>query len=161
MTRSSGRSSRSSSAGPSPTLCWSVPPRRKTKIVEDIARRIALGDALIPDQLKDYTIYELPITNIIAGTGIVGSLEEKVKAIVEFASDPKNKAILFMDEIHQITGGPAAMATPSAARSRRSSSRPWPAATCPSSARPPVRSHGPSTRTRPSPAASPGSSSTS
>ncbi|MDW6058012.1 AAA family ATPase [Streptomyces sp. FXJ1.4098] len=77
----------------------------KTKIVEDIARRIALGDALIPDQLKDYTIYELPITNIIAGTGIVGSLEEKVKAIVEFASDPKNKAILFMDEIHQITGG--------------------------------------------------------
>ncbi|WP_338675900.1 AAA family ATPase [Streptomyces sp. SCSIO 30461] len=77
----------------------------KTKIVEDIARRIALGDALIPDQLKDYTIYELPITNIIAGTGIVGSLEEKVNAIVEFASDPKNKAILFMDEIHQITGG--------------------------------------------------------
>ncbi|MEW1548372.1 AAA family ATPase [Streptomyces tsukubensis] len=77
----------------------------KTKIVEDIARRIALGDTLIPDQLKDYTIYELPITNIIAGTGIVGSLEEKVKAIVEFASDPKNKAILFMDEIHQITGG--------------------------------------------------------
>ncbi|MER6367178.1 AAA family ATPase [Streptomyces mirabilis] len=77
----------------------------KTKIVEDIARRIALGDALIPDQLKDYTIYELPITNIIAGTGVVGSLEEQVKAIVEFASDPKNKAILFMDEIHQITGG--------------------------------------------------------
>ncbi|MFJ1954468.1 AAA family ATPase [Streptomyces microflavus] len=77
----------------------------KTKIVEDIARRIALGDALIPDQLRDYTIYELPITNIIAGTGIVGSLEEKVKAIVEFASDPKNKVILFMDEIHQITGG--------------------------------------------------------
>ncbi|MGI8306974.1 AAA family ATPase [Saccharopolyspora hattusasensis] len=77
----------------------------KTKIVEDIARRIALGDTLIPDQLKDHTIYELPITNIIAGSGIVGSLEEKVKAIVEFASDPKNKAVLFIDEIHQITGG--------------------------------------------------------
>ena len=58
----------------------------KTKIVEDIARRIALGDTLIPDQLKDCTIYELPIANVIAGTGIVGSLEEKVKAIVEFAS---------------------------------------------------------------------------
>ncbi|MFC9756710.1 AAA family ATPase [Streptomyces sp. NPDC056921] len=77
----------------------------KTKIVEDIARRIALGDTLIPDQLRDHTIYELPITNIIAGAGIVGSLEERVKAIVEFASDPKNKAILFIDEIHQITGG--------------------------------------------------------
>ncbi|MEU6263711.1 AAA family ATPase [Saccharopolyspora shandongensis] len=77
----------------------------KTKIAEDIARRIALGDTLIPDQLKDHTIYELPITNVIAGSGLVGSLEEKVKAIVEFASSPKNKAILFIDEIHQITGG--------------------------------------------------------
>jgi ATP-dependent Clp protease ATP-binding subunit ClpB len=77
----------------------------KTRIVEDIARRIALGDILIPDQLKDHTIYELPITNIIAGSGIVGSLEEKVKAIVGFASNPKNKVILFIDEIHQITGG--------------------------------------------------------
>lgn len=77
----------------------------KTRIVEDIARRIATQDSLIPDQLKNYTIYELPVTNIIAGSGIVGSLEEKVKAIVEFASNPKNKVILFIDEIHQITGG--------------------------------------------------------
>lgn len=77
----------------------------KTRIVEDIARRIATQDSLIPDQLKNYTIHELPVTNIIAGSGIVGSLEEKVKAIVEFASDPKNKVILFIDEIHQITGG--------------------------------------------------------
>ncbi|MEU7318368.1 AAA family ATPase [Streptomyces sp. NPDC007083] len=77
----------------------------KTKIVEDIARRIALGDTLIPDQLKDHTVYELPITNIIIGSGVVGQLEEKVQAIIDFASDPKNKVILFMDEIHQITGG--------------------------------------------------------
>jgi ATP-dependent Clp protease ATP-binding subunit ClpA len=72
----------------------------KTKIVEDIARRIALGDTLIPDKLKDHTIYELPISNIVAGSGVVGEIEAKVKAIVEFAADPKNKAILFMDEIH-------------------------------------------------------------
>ena len=52
------------------------------------------------------------MTNIIAGTGIVGSLEEKVKAIVEFASDPKNKVILFMDEIHQITGGTSSHGDP-------------------------------------------------
>lgn len=77
----------------------------KTKIVEDIARRIALGDTLIPDQLKGHTVYELPITNLIAGSGIRGQLEEKAQAIVAFASDPTNKAILFIDEIHQITGG--------------------------------------------------------
>jgi ATP-dependent Clp protease ATP-binding subunit ClpB len=84
----------------------------KTKIVEDIARRIALGDTLIPDLLKNCTIYELPITNIIAGAGLVGSLEERVKAIVEFASDPKNKVILFIDEIHQITGGTSSHSDP-------------------------------------------------
>lgn len=77
----------------------------KTKIVEDIARRIALGDTLIPDQLKDRTIYELPINNLIAGTSYRGQLEEKIKSVVEFASNPKNKVILFIDEIHQITGG--------------------------------------------------------
>ena len=77
----------------------------KTRIVEDIARRIALGDTLIPDQLKGFTVYELPITNLVAGSGIVGQLEEKVQAVIDFASDPKNKVILFMDEIHQITGG--------------------------------------------------------
>ncbi|UJW28837.1 AAA family ATPase [Saccharothrix sp. AJ9571] len=84
----------------------------KTKIVEDIARRIALGDTLIPDQLKDHTIYELPITSIIAGSGIVGSLEERVNGILEFASDPRNKAILFIDEIHQITGGSSSHSDP-------------------------------------------------
>lgn len=77
----------------------------KTKIVEDIARRIVAGDTLIPDQLKDHTIYELPISNLIAGSSLVGALEEKVKTVVEFASDRKNKAILFMDEIHQVVGG--------------------------------------------------------
>lgn len=84
----------------------------KTKIVEDIARRIALGDALIPDLLKDRVIYELPITGLIAGSGVVGQLEEKVQAVVDFASDPKNKAILFIDEIHQITGGSSSHSDP-------------------------------------------------
>lgn len=77
----------------------------KTKIVEDIARRIASDDSLIPEQLRDHTIYELPISNLIAGSGVVGMLEEKVQSIVDFATDPKNKAIVFMDEIHQLTGG--------------------------------------------------------
>ena len=33
----------------------------KTKIVEDIARRIAQSDPSIPDNLKDFTIWELPL----------------------------------------------------------------------------------------------------
>lgn len=77
----------------------------KTKIVEDIARRLANNDTSIPDTLKGYTIYELPLSNIIAGSGIVGELEEKLQEIIEFMSDEKNKAILFIDEIHVLLSG--------------------------------------------------------
>src|SRR5699024_9740420 len=73
----------------------------KTMVVEDIARRIAQGD--VPDQLKTATIYELPISSLISGASLVGQLEERIEGIIKFASDPDNQAILFIDEIHQIT----------------------------------------------------------
>jgi ATP-dependent Clp protease ATP-binding subunit ClpB len=75
----------------------------KTKIVEDIARRIANDDPLIPQSLKGHTIYELPLSSLVAGAGIVGQLEERVAKLVDFVCEPKNKAILFIDEIHQLT----------------------------------------------------------
>ena len=75
----------------------------KTKIVEDIARRIANDDPLIPAGLKDHIIYELPLSSLVAGAGIVGQLEERVAKLVDFICNPKNKAILFIDEIHQLT----------------------------------------------------------
>lgn len=74
----------------------------KTKIVEDIAFRLANNDPLIPDKLKGYTIYELPLSNIISGSTFVGQLEQKVNAIVSMMENPKEKAILFIDEIHQL-----------------------------------------------------------
>ena len=74
----------------------------KTKIVEDIAYRLANDDPLIPDKLKGLIIYELPLSNVVSGSSLVGQLEEKVLAVVNFIEDPKNKAILFMDEIHQL-----------------------------------------------------------
>lgn len=77
----------------------------KTKIVEDIAMRIETDHNSIPASLLDYTIYSLPLSNLVAGSGIVGQIEEKVNAIVDFFSDPQNKAILFIDEIHQLIDG--------------------------------------------------------
>ena len=77
----------------------------KTKIVEDIARRIANNDVLIPPQLKDYTIWELPLSNIVAGSSLVGDIERKIKSIIDFATDPDNKVILFIDEVHTLIGG--------------------------------------------------------
>ena len=74
----------------------------KTKIVEEIARLIANDDPIIPTKLKGYTIYELPISNLVAGANYVGDLESNVKEMINFFSDKKNKAILFIDEIHQL-----------------------------------------------------------
>ena len=74
----------------------------KTKIVEDIAYRLANDDPLIPDKLKGLVVYELPLSNVVSGSSLVGQLEEKVLAVVDFIEDPANKAILFMDEIHQL-----------------------------------------------------------
>ncbi|MCR5598066.1 MAG: AAA family ATPase [Lachnospiraceae bacterium] len=77
----------------------------KTKIAEDIARRIANGDPTIPEQLSEMTIWELPISNIIEGSSLVGDVERKAKAVIDFACDPENKCILFIDEIHLLVGG--------------------------------------------------------
>lgn len=74
----------------------------KTRIVEDIARRLANDDPLIPDKIKGLIIYELPLSSIVSGSSLVGQLEEKMLNVIEFLEDPKNKAILFMDEIHQL-----------------------------------------------------------
>ena len=76
----------------------------KTAVIEDIARRLANNDPLIPDEIKGYTIYELPLSSIVAGSSLVGQVEAKTKAVIEFAADPKNKAILFIDEIHMLIG---------------------------------------------------------
>ncbi len=74
----------------------------KTKIVEDIAFRLANDDDLIPSKLKGAVIYELPLSNIVSGSSYVGQVEEKIKAVIDKMTDPKEHAILFIDEIHQL-----------------------------------------------------------
>ena len=76
----------------------------KTAIAEDIAYRLASKDPLLPDVLQGMTLYELPLSNIVAGSSFVGQVEEKLQSVIEFLSDPKNKAIVFIDEIHQLVG---------------------------------------------------------
>ena len=76
----------------------------KTKIVEEIARRIAVGDPSVPSRLANKTIWELPVSGLIAGSMFRGQLEEKLGAIIDYASNPDNGAIVFIDEIHTISG---------------------------------------------------------
>ena len=74
----------------------------KTQIVEELARMIANNSPLLPDSLKGKTIYELPIVNITANTMYRGQMEENIKQIIDFFENKKNKAILFIDEIHSL-----------------------------------------------------------
>ena len=83
----------------------------KTAIVETLAGMLENNDPLIPDQLKGYTIFELPISKIVAGKSLVGELEQGLNAIIAWMEDPDNKAILFLDEIHQLQNGSNIYAT--------------------------------------------------
>lgn len=76
----------------------------KTKIVEALAWMLANNDPLVPDQLKGKTIYELPLNSLVSGTQYRGQMEARVKAVLDFLSDPANAAIVFIDEIHQLVG---------------------------------------------------------
>ncbi len=73
----------------------------KTAIVEELARRISLGD--VPNTLKNKVIINLNLFNVIAGTKYRGEFEEKLSKIInELESNPN--IILFIDEIHTIMG---------------------------------------------------------
>jgi ATP-dependent Clp protease ATP-binding subunit ClpA len=75
----------------------------KTAIVETLAGMLANNDIMIPPQIADYTIWELPVANIISGCSLQGELEERCKLIFDkFTEDPNTKGILFIDEIHQL-----------------------------------------------------------
>lgn len=77
----------------------------KTQIVEEMANRIINNDPLVSKLLKDKVIYELPISQLVAGKSYVGQLEQSLNEVIDFASDPENNVILFIDEIHQLMSG--------------------------------------------------------
>lgn len=76
----------------------------KTAIVEELATMIEHKDPRVPSMLHGKTIYSLQLSDLIAGTQFRGQLEDKIKELVDFISDKKNNAILFIDEIHQLFG---------------------------------------------------------
>ena len=73
----------------------------KTAIAEGIALRIAAGD--VPAGLKDKEIYLLDLTSLVAGTQFRGQFESRVKGLIGEVKAAGN-VILFIDEIHNITG---------------------------------------------------------
>lgn len=77
----------------------------KTKIAEELAMRIENKSPLIPQMLQGFTIWALQLSDLMAGSGIVGELESRVNDIVDFLANKNNKAIVFIDEIHLLFSG--------------------------------------------------------
>lgn len=73
----------------------------KTAIAEGLALKIANGE--VADYLKDFTVYNLDIGSIVAGSKYRGEFEEKLKDIIK-ALSVKGKCVLFIDEAHQMRG---------------------------------------------------------
>lgn len=73
----------------------------KTAIAEGLALNIVNGD--VPEYLHDYTVYNLDIGSLLAGSKYRGEFEEKLKDVIK-ALHIKGKCVLFIDEAHQMRG---------------------------------------------------------
>lgn len=79
------------------------------RIHEDsVARKELFPDPkkLVPDLLQDAEIYMLDLGTLVAGTKYRGDFEKRLKEVVA-AIEKKDKAILFIDEMHTIIGAGA------------------------------------------------------
>ncbi len=82
----------------------------KTAIAYGVARRIALvggGEGAGVHGLDDRIVIELPIGELLAGTGVRGALAERLQSIRREVTAARGRVILFLDEIHALVGGDA------------------------------------------------------
>jgi ATP-dependent Clp protease ATP-binding subunit ClpA len=77
----------------------------KTAITEGLAQLIAKGE--VPPPLQKCSIYSLDMGTLVAGTRYRGDFEARVKIVIDEILK-KERAILFIDEIHMMVGAGAA-----------------------------------------------------
>ena len=73
----------------------------KTAIAEGLA--LSIITKTVPQYLQGYTVYNLDIGSLLAGSKYRGDFEEKIQEIIS-ALNVKGNAILFIDEAHQMRG---------------------------------------------------------
>lgn len=76
----------------------------KTAIAEGLA--LSIISKTVPQYLQGYTVYNLDIGSLLAGSKYRGDFEEKIQEIIS-ALNVKGNAILFIDEAHQMRGAGA------------------------------------------------------
>ena len=76
----------------------------KTAIAEGLAWKIVNGD--VPKFLKEYSVYNLDIGAMLAGSKYRGDFEERFKLVLAGLKS-KGKTIMFVDEAHMMSGAGA------------------------------------------------------
>src|SRR5215213_4656378 len=78
----------------------------KTAIVEGIAQRIVNDE--VPETLAGKRALALDLSGLVAGTQYRGQFEERLKKVIDEASENPEGQILFIDELHTVVGAGAA-----------------------------------------------------
>lgn len=74
----------------------------KTVVVEGLALQIAASD--VPQSLLSKRILALDMAALIAGAGVRGEFEGRLKSIKDSVIDSGGRIILFIDELHSVVG---------------------------------------------------------
>ena len=77
----------------------------KTAIAEGLAYNIVNDN--VPDFLKEFSVYNLDIGSMLAGSKYRGDFEERFKLVLTGLKS-KGKTIMFIDEAHMMSGAGAA-----------------------------------------------------
>jgi ATP-dependent Clp protease ATP-binding subunit ClpA len=77
----------------------------KTAIAEGLAYNIVRG--AVPEFLKDYTVFNLDISAMLAGSKYRGDFEDRFKQVLKGLTK-HGKTVLFIDEAHMISGAGSA-----------------------------------------------------
>jgi ATP-dependent Clp protease ATP-binding subunit ClpC len=75
----------------------------KTSVVHGLAQRIAAKNEV--SSLDDRIVVEIPISELVAGTNVRGSLAERALAIRNEVREAMGRVVLFFDEIHSLFSG--------------------------------------------------------
>jgi ATP-dependent Clp protease ATP-binding subunit ClpC len=78
----------------------------KTAIVEGLAQRIVNDE--VPETLSGRRVLALDLSGLVAGTQYRGQFEERLKKVIDEASENPEGQILFVDELHTVVGAGAA-----------------------------------------------------
>jgi ATP-dependent Clp protease ATP-binding subunit ClpC len=78
----------------------------KTAIVEGLAQRIVNDE--VPETLTGRRVLALDLSGLVAGTQYRGQFEERLKKVIDEASENPEGQILFIDELHTVVGAGAA-----------------------------------------------------